>query len=254
MLEAEFAPLKVTDIEPKDRCALEGIPRSNYRGNFEIIQSPGQVTILYTWNHAYRIIPIDGRQHAGAAIKLFNGHSVGRWEGNTLVVDVTNLNDLTWFDSHGTHHSDALHVVERWTIVDAKTINYEATMDDPKVFTRPWKIAFPMRRARGEEMYEEACLEGNDPTVEGTSSKRAALSRPKGSRAATSTPKASTTRSSARASPTNQQSPTRKLQQHALALPNVDEMNCDAKRVVAQFDIHLLAAGPVGEMASLRSD
>ena len=167
LLESEFAPLKITDIEPEDRCSLEGIPRSNYRGNIEIIQSPGQVTMLYTWNHAYRTIPVDGRQHPGAAIKLFNGNSVGRWEGNTLVVDVTNLNDLTWFDAHGTHHSDALHVVERWTIVDAKTINYEATMDDPKVFTRTWKIAYPMRRARGEEMYEEACVEGNDPTIEG---------------------------------------------------------------------------------------
>ena len=83
------------------------------------------------------------------------------------MVDVSNLNDLTWFDSHGTHHSDALHVVERWTIVDAKTINYQATMDDPKVFMRPWTIAYPMRRARAEEAYEEACLEGNDETVQG---------------------------------------------------------------------------------------
>ena len=167
LLEGVFMPLKVTDIEPEDRCSLQGVPRINYRGDLEIIQSPRQVTILYTWNHAYRIIPLDGRPHAGAEIKLFDGNSVGRWEGNTLVVDVTNLNDLTWFDAHGTHHSDAMHVVERWTIVDANTINYEATMDDPKTFTRSWKIAYPMRREKGEEMFEEACVEGNDPTIEG---------------------------------------------------------------------------------------
>src|SRR6266542_3760125 len=69
-----------------------------------------------------------------------SGFGVGHWEGNTLVVDVTNFNDQTWFDAHGTIHTDALHVVERWTVVDANTINYEATLDDPKAFTRPWKI------------------------------------------------------------------------------------------------------------------
>jgi hypothetical protein len=169
LLEAVFTPIKITDIEPEDRCAPMGVPRINYRFDFEIDQSPGLVTVLYSWNHAYRIIPLDGRPHPPASIKLFNGDSRGRWEGNTLVVDVTNFNDQTWFDSHGTLHSDALHVVERWTVVDANTINYEAMLEDSKAFTRPWKIAYPIRRLKEAkyEQYEEGCVEGNDPTIEG---------------------------------------------------------------------------------------
>jgi hypothetical protein len=169
LLDALVTPTKITDIEPEDRCAPMGVPRINYRQDFEIDQSPRMVTILYSWNHAYRMIPLDGRPHLPASIKLFNGDSRGHWEGNTLVVDVTNLNDQTWFDAHGTIHTDALHVVERWTVVDANTINYQATLDDPKAFTRPWTIAYPIRRMKDAkyELYEEACLEGNDPTIEG---------------------------------------------------------------------------------------
>ena len=148
LLDALFTPTKITDIEPEDRCAPMGVPRMNYRFDFEIDQSPGMVTMLYSWNHAYRMIPLDGRPHVPASIELFNGDSRGHWEGNTLVVDVTNFNDQTWFDAHGTIHTDALHVVERWTVVDANTINYEATLDDPKAFTRPWKIAYPIRRIK----------------------------------------------------------------------------------------------------------
>lgn len=169
LLDALFTPMKITDIEPEDRCAPMGVPRMNYRFDFEIEQSAGMVTILYSWNHAFRAIPLDGRPHAPASIKLFNGDSRGHWEGNTLVVDVTNFNDQTWFDAHGTIHTDALHVVERWTVVDANTINYEATLDDPKAFTRPWTIAFPIRRIKDAkyELYEEACFEGNGTTIEG---------------------------------------------------------------------------------------
>src|SRR4029077_5296898 len=107
--------------------------------------------------------------HLPASMKLYNGDSRGHWEGNTLVVDVTNLNDLTWFDSHGTLHTDALHVVERFTVVDANTINYEVTLDDPKAFTRPWKLAFSFDRvkAKNYEMYEEACVEGNGESIQG---------------------------------------------------------------------------------------
>ena len=89
------------------------------------MKPPEYVTILYESNHAYRVIPMDGRPHPGKNIKLFMGDSRGRWEGNTLVVDVTNFNDETWFDSHGTIHSDALHVVERWTMAGPDRIDYE---------------------------------------------------------------------------------------------------------------------------------
>jgi len=155
-------PTKLEHIDTEDRCLLLGAPRSNYRGDLEIRQAPGYVVILYEWAHAYRVIPTDGRPHVGADIKLYNGDARGRWEGNTLVVDVTNFNDKVWLDSHGSFYSDALHVVERWTLVDVDTIDYEATLEDPKVFTRPWKIAFSIDRIKqkGYEFLEEACYEG----------------------------------------------------------------------------------------------
>src|SRR5260370_41420913 len=90
------------------------------------------------------------------------GDSRGHWEGNTLVVDVTNFNDKTWLDMSGTFHSDALHVAERFTIVDPNTLNYEATIEDPKVFTKPWTLTIVRKRAeQGYELFEYACQEGN---------------------------------------------------------------------------------------------
>ena len=140
-----FAPTQPEHIEPEDRCLLNGVPRSNLRGQMQITQGPGYVLILHEWNHAYRFIPLDGRPHVGRNVQLWNGDSRGRWEGDTLVVDVTNFaadgetfNKQPWLDSHGSFYSDALHVVERWTLADANTIDYEATIEDPKVFTRPW--------------------------------------------------------------------------------------------------------------------
>ena len=114
--------------------------------------------ILYEWAHAYRTIPLDGRPHLAGNIKLYNGDSRGHWEGNTLVVDVTNFNDKVFLDSHGSFYSEALHVVERWTLVDANTLKYEATLEDPTVFTRPWTIAFTLDRNTqpGYEFLEEA--------------------------------------------------------------------------------------------------
>ena len=163
-----FTPTKLQHLDTEDRCLLLGVPRSNYRGDLQIQQLAGQVVILYEWDHAYRVIPLDGRPHVAANIKLYNGDSRGHWEGNTLVVDATNFNDKAWLDSHGSFYSEALHVVERWTFIDAATIKYEATLDDPKVFTRPWKIAFNITRKRDKayEFIEEACHEGDGPTLE----------------------------------------------------------------------------------------
>ncbi|HIN11161.1 MAG TPA: hypothetical protein EYM63_06035 [Acidobacteria bacterium] len=156
-------PTKLEHIEPEDRCLLLGAPRSNYRGDLQIRQAPGHVVILYEWVHAYRVIPTDGRPHVGEDIHLYNGDSRGHWEGDTLVVDVTNFDDSVWLDSHGSFYSEALHVVERWTLVDPDTINYEATIEDPIVFTRPWKMTFAITRIKqeGYEFFEEACYEGN---------------------------------------------------------------------------------------------
>ena len=151
-------------VDPQARCFLDLVPRIMYQPEnpFQILQLPEYVVILYEWTHAYRIIPMDGRPHVGEDIKLWMGNSRGHWEGHTLVVDVTNINDMNFFDTVGTFHSDAMHVVERWTLVDADRINYEVTIEDPQVFTRPWKMAFPFLRNKdkGFELLEHACHEG----------------------------------------------------------------------------------------------
>jgi hypothetical protein len=158
-------------VDPHTRCFLSGVPRVFYQGTFQILQPPGYVVILQEFNHGSRIIALDGRPHVGSNIKLWMGDSRGRWEGNTLVVDVTNNNDKTWFDLVGDFHSDALRISERYTLVDPDTIKYEATFDDPKVYTRSFKMALSFgRNVRGEqarsyELIEEACYEGERNTA-----------------------------------------------------------------------------------------
>jgi len=149
------------DLDPQARCFLQGVPRVMYSSDLQILQPSGHVVFLAGFSHSYRVVPLDGRPHLPESIKLFMGDSRGRWEGNTLVIDVTNNNDKTWFDVIGSFHSDALHVVERLTVVDARTINYEATIEDPKVYTRPWKLALVLARIHENlELWEEACHEG----------------------------------------------------------------------------------------------
>ena len=151
-------------VDPQARCLPDGVPRNIFWTPFQIIQSPGYVFIIYEENHTYRIIPLDGHPHIPANIKLWMGDSRGHWEGNTLVVDVTNINSKSRLDNVGDFASDAVHVVERFTFVDAKTINYEATIDDPSVYTQPWKIAAVMVHAhqneKNYEYWEETCHEG----------------------------------------------------------------------------------------------
>ena len=164
LLVGIFTPTKLEHVDPHVRCLLDGVPRINYvPGGMQIGQIPGYVVIAYESNHTYRVIPMDGRPHVGKNVTLWMGDSLGRWEGNTLVVDVTNFNNETWFDAHGSFHSDALHVVERWTIVSDDRINYEVTIEDPKVFTRPWKMAITVNRnkAKGYEVWEDARHEGD---------------------------------------------------------------------------------------------
>ncbi len=150
------------NIDNRARCYLQGVPRTTYEPDTQIIQIPGYVLMLVEIIHGSRIIPLDGRPHVGANIKLFQGDSRGRWEGNTLVIDVTNQNDKTFFDDIMNFHSDALHGVEGFTFVDADTIQYEAMLEDPKVYTRPWKLAFTFhrRKDKGYELMEHACYEG----------------------------------------------------------------------------------------------
>ncbi len=153
-----------TYMDPSARCLAAGVPRINYvtpYNGYQFIQTPGYLVLFAEWNHEARIIPIDGRPHLSSSHLSWNGDARGRWEGTTLVVDVTNFNGKAWFDWL-TFHSDALHVVERFTIVDAETIHYEATIDDPKVFTKVWKVAFPFKRGAPDyRLFEYACHEGN---------------------------------------------------------------------------------------------
>lgn len=159
--EQHKRPSKPEYLDPVSRCFMEGLPRINYQGNMRILQFPTYIVILHDFGHHYRVIPLDARAHIGETLKLWMGDSRGRWEGNTLVVDVSNFNDQTWFDIIGSFHSDAMHIVERWTFASPDRIDYVATIDDPKVFTRPWKLAVTLGRNKPEEQWESAVCEGN---------------------------------------------------------------------------------------------
>jgi hypothetical protein len=141
-----FANRNTAD-QTEANCFLPGVPRVTYMPYpFEIVQTPQRIAISYEFAHALRTIPMDGSRHPKGLPDTWMGDSRGHWEGKTLVVDVTNFNDQTWFDHAGNFHSDALHVVERYTLMDHDHIRYEATIEDPKVFTRPWKMSMPLYR------------------------------------------------------------------------------------------------------------
>jgi hypothetical protein len=133
-------------LDPLNSCFIPGVPRIMYmEWPFQIFQTPTHIGITFEWTQMFRIIPTNGsKPHEG--IEFWMGDSRGRWEGDTLVVDVTNHNAKTWFDMAGNFHSEALKLVERYTLTDADTIRYEVTIEDPKVFTRPWKISMPLHR------------------------------------------------------------------------------------------------------------
>jgi len=148
------------DRDPEIKCYLPGIPRAMYMPYpFAITQSTNKIHIAYEISNSARTIHLDKVE--GPPADTWMGHSVGRWEGDTLVVDVTNFNDKTWFDRAGNFHSDALHVVERFSLLTPDVIQYEATMTDPKVFTRNWRISMPLyrRMERNIQLIEYQCIE-----------------------------------------------------------------------------------------------
>jgi hypothetical protein len=155
------------DLSVYDRCITRGLIGSmvavGYNAGNQIVQGPGWVALRNEMIHEARMIPTDGRKHVSPGIRTYMGDSVGRWDGATLVVDTTNFNGKTGVGANGRaiYHSDALHVVERFTRVDANTIQYEAIIDDPKTWTRPFTIAFPLKRDMSYGMFEYACHEGN---------------------------------------------------------------------------------------------
>ena len=133
------------DTEAK--CYLPGVPRLTYMPfPFQIVQMPGSTTILYEYLHAVRHINTNGTPHPKGPIEWWMGDSRGRWEGDTFVVDVVHFTADTQFDRAGNYHSEALHVVERYSLVDANHINYQVTIEDPTIFTRPWTIRMTLYR------------------------------------------------------------------------------------------------------------
>ncbi len=150
--------------EPEAHCSQSGVPHQIWtQFGFHILQPRGYVVMLWEFMHGNRIIPMDGRPHIDAKIKLTQGDSIGHLEGDTLVIDTTNLNDKTWFDALANFHSDAEHVVERFTPTDSDTIAYQATIEDPRVYYRKWTVALQIWRNPDPhyEQMEFACREGN---------------------------------------------------------------------------------------------
>ena len=133
------------DRDPELKCYLPGIPRAMYMPYpFTIVQGTDKIHMTFAFSNAARVIHMNAVE--GPPDDTYMGHSVGRWEGDTLVVDVRNFNGKNWFDRAGNHHSDALHLVERFTPLGPDAIRYDVTIEDPKVFTRPWTISMPLYR------------------------------------------------------------------------------------------------------------
>ena len=148
--------------DPETRCFQPGVPRGVYvRSPFQIFQNDRAVYIVYQDVHAYRVIYLNGSKH-NEGLGYAMGDSRGHWDGNTLVADVTSFSDATWLDAAGDYHSDELHVIERYTRTSRDTLTYEATIEDPKVFTRPWKIRMPLRLQKGIQIVEDECEEGEN--------------------------------------------------------------------------------------------
>jgi hypothetical protein len=155
-----------------DRCITRGVPSgmfpAGYNNAYQIIQTRDYVTIQYEMIHETRVIPLDGRPHLPPTVRLWNGDSRGHWDGTTLVVDTTNFSDKGWIATQaaagrikGIPQSEKLHVVERFTPTDRNTITYEATIEDPDMYTRRWTVSIPLHRDREYQIYEYACHEGN---------------------------------------------------------------------------------------------
>lgn len=158
--------------DPEVKCYLPGVPRATYQGYpFQIVQTPQNILMSYQFANASRIIYMNETEKSPN--DFWMGWSRGRWDGETLVVDVTGFNDQTWFDRAGNFHSDALHVVERYTATDADHLLYEVTVEDPKVFTRPWKMSMPLYRRveKNAQLIEYVCVEFAEELMYGHLSK-----------------------------------------------------------------------------------
>ena len=154
--------------DPVIKCYMPGIPRANYMSfPFEIIQSQKDILFAYEFGSENRVVNMGKPQEA--VTDTWMGTSNGRWEGNTLVVDVTGFNGMAWFDRAGNYASDSLKVTERWSLIDPNTMNYEATIEDPKTFSRPWKVNVVLYRHREKNarMLEFKCVEFTEQLLYG---------------------------------------------------------------------------------------
>jgi len=160
-------PASYTDFSNYDRCLTRGVVGSIvpviYGNGTQIVQAPGVVVIRNEMIHEARVIPLDGSAHAGDGVHMWMGDSRGRFDGDTLVIETTNFTDRTGLggNGNGAIHSDKLTLVERLRRVDADTLRYEFTVNDPETYTRPWTAAFDLDSKQGYEIYEYACHEGN---------------------------------------------------------------------------------------------
>jgi hypothetical protein len=148
--------------DPTAKCLPAGIPRTIMLGLFpqQFVQTPTQIVMMYEYMNVFRVIPLNAK-HPDDLLPSYLGNPIGRWEGDTLVVDTIGFNDKTWLAGAGTFHSDALHTVERFTRVDKDQINYDITMEDPNVFTKPWTLHSTLMLREGTRLEEFVCAENN---------------------------------------------------------------------------------------------
>jgi hypothetical protein len=156
-------------VDPTSRCILPGVPRvNNSPYPMQIVHLQDKVIMLYEYMHNFRVIYTDGRGHPKEYLPQLMGHSVGRWEGDTLVIDTVGLTDRTWLDDHGNRHSDAMKVTERWTRISADQLRYDATIEDPKFYTKPWTNGWIVPLANPAwELAEYACTDFNNALESG---------------------------------------------------------------------------------------
>ena len=162
-------PFELTLGDPEVKCYMPGVPRATYLPfPFQIFQSASEIAVVYEFANASRVINLE--THEDAPIESWMGWSNGRWEDDTLVVDVTGFNGRTWFDRAGNFHSDALRVVERYTPRGLNHLDYEATIEDSNVFTRPWTIRMPLYRRldANARVLEFRCIEFAEPLMYGS--------------------------------------------------------------------------------------
>ena len=159
--------------DPEVKCYMPGIPRANYMPYpFQIVQSPANILFAYEYASANRVVNMG--KPTEAPVDSWMGWSNGKWEGDTLVVDVTGLNGNAWLDRAGNYTTDSTHITERYSLIDADHINYEATIEDPKLYTKPWKIQLTLYKhlEKNFQLLEFKCVEFAEEMLYGHLRKR----------------------------------------------------------------------------------